>query len=99
MSRRPFARTVSEPLRVQQIVDAARLEYEGFEEIWDGLVWYLARKADEIGEDYRGVRIYKTRGVDSDWTVPSILVAYQVKENEVEIVTIIVSGPQKISDL
>ncbi|MBD1871831.1 hypothetical protein H6F95_31910 [Cyanobacteria bacterium FACHB-471] len=93
-----FAKTIVESDKAQEIVDRARTEYDSFEEVWDGLTWLLARKGAEIGEEYQGQRIYKTRGVDGAWTVPSILVLYKVKEHEVEILSILVTGPEPLTE-
>ena len=82
------ARTISESQEVQRIVDNAALKYDGFENAWLGLTWLLARQADAIGTEYKGVRLYKTKGIEGGWTVPDIVVLYRVTEDEVEVVSL-----------
>lgn len=92
------ARTISEPVEVQQAVDAARMEYDRFEEAWDALTWLLARKGHEIGahrvHDGIEYRLHKQAGVTGINMVPAITCLYTVTVNEVEIIAIRVSEPE-----
>lgn len=86
-----FARTVFESEEVQTVVDAARLQYERFDNFWMGLTWLLARKGHELGgppQVRNGVeyRLYKESGLQGDSPVPATTVIYTVGQNEIDII-------------
>lgn len=91
MDESGFARTVSESVKVQEKVDQGRIQYESFEDIWDGLTWLLARRGHLLGEKIKEYRIYKPKTPEGTWTVPSVTVLYKVTETEIQIIDIMIA--------
>jgi|GEM_PF-2781773 hypothetical protein len=89
-----FAKSIVGSIDVLNQIDILREEYLRFDQVWEGLLWLLARKSDTLGYSFRGYRLYKHPGILGDKQSPAITVLFLVGENEVEIVSLKISDPE-----
>ncbi len=89
-----FAKTIVETEYVQEQVAILCEKYTRFEQVWDGLTWLLARKAHVLGRPFRGYRIYKHSGIPRGYQSPALTLLFEVREFEVEIVSVQISDPE-----
>lgn len=89
MSEWVQARTVIEQEDVQAAKDDAVKKFDRFEEMWDGLVWLLARRGGDLDgvfhkiENGKKYYLYKAESVAKD--LPDIIIIYTATEEEVTI--------------
>ena len=89
-----FAKSIIETVDVQKQVADLHDKYSRFDQVWEGLTWTLARRAHTLGIPFRGYRIYKHSGVSWGSQTPALTLLFEVKEHEIEIVSVRVSDPE-----
>ncbi|MBL1176698.1 hypothetical protein [Pantanalinema sp. GBBB05] len=89
-----FAKTIVETRYVQEQVAILHDQYARFDQVWEGLTWLLARKAHELGRPFRGYRVYKHSGITRGNQSPALTLLFEVRDCEVEIISIQVSDPE-----
>lgn len=94
-------RTIIEAINVSAAVDAARSQFDRFDDAWDGLNWILSRRPESLGvapnKGDGGIRLYVQDG-DPEFGSPQIWVIYRVSEESVELLAINFTIPPSESD-
>ncbi|MCB2066371.1 MAG: hypothetical protein KDE15_06995 [Erythrobacter sp.] len=81
-------RGIIEEPSVEAAVDAARDQYQRFDDAWEGLKWLLSRRAEQLGEPPRGgspnFRLYVQAG-DPIADAPEIWVLFCIEGEDITI--------------